>query len=176
MSDRSFLETERLQLRPVEVGEARELHGVFADPDVRHYLCDGNDFGRDWVRDVAAKSERIFLARGVGLWAARRAGDDAIAGVVGFFEFAEPGDLELLYALLPAHWGRGLATEMARAVIEVALARGIDPVRASVDAPNAASLRVLARLGFEEVGREPATPPRTKWEQVHHVLRHPIDS
>lgn len=170
MSTSQRLTTERLELRPIQADEVDELHGVFADYDVRYYLCDGNDFGREWVADVVSTSQELFADRGVGLWAARRSGAAAIAGVGGFYEFTGPGSLELLYALLPPHWGTGLATEMAQELVRAGIVRGVDPVRASVDAPNLASLRVLAHLGFEEVGREPAEPPRTKWEQVHHVL------
>lgn len=167
---RPILRTARFELRPVVAADVDELHRLFADYDVRYYLCDGNDFGREWVAEVVEKSQRLFTEHHVGLWSARPLGEKEIAGVVGFFEFAEPPALELLYALFPAHWRAGKATELAEAVITHGVEQGIEPVRASVDAPNAASLRVLARLGFEETHREPADPPRTKWEQVHHVL------
>jgi uncharacterized protein (TIGR02246 family) len=46
-------------------------------------------------------------------------------------------------------WGHGLATEIARAVLQDARTLlGMPVVRASTDAPNAASIRVLERLGF----------------------------
>lgn len=167
------LRTDRFELRPIESGEVDELHRLFADVDVRHYLCDGNDFGREWVADMVQTSQRLFAQKGVGLWSARPVGEEEIAGVAGFFEFAEPPMLELLYAFLPAHWGLGKAPEVATCVIAFGIDQGIDPIRASVDAPNAASVRVLVKLGFEEVAREAADPPRTKWQQIHFALPAP---
>ncbi len=166
---RSVVHSRRAELRPVASEEIDEVHHVFSDPDVRRFLCDGIEHDREWAAGVIAKSRDLFSDRGVGLWSARGRGRPEIIGVAGFFEFSAPGRLELLYALLPAHWGAGLATEIAGRIIALGLENGVDPIRASVDAPNTASRRVLARLGFEEVGREPADPPRTKWEQVHFL-------
>jgi [ribosomal protein S5]-alanine N-acetyltransferase len=50
-------------------------------------------------------------------------------------------------------WGRGIATEAARACLRYAfLEAGLDRVVAGVDAPNAASTRVLEKLGMKPVG------------------------
>jgi [ribosomal protein S5]-alanine N-acetyltransferase len=59
---------------------------------------------------------------------------------------------ELVYELARAHHGRGYATEAARAVLAWADAAGVRRIRASVRAWNAASLRVLEKLGFRGAG------------------------
>ncbi len=164
------LVTDRLELRPVCDAEVAELHGVFSDPDVRRYLCDGQDFGAPWVRETVGKSLALFARRGLGLWAVRAPGAPEIVGVVGYAEFRDPPVLELLYALLPSQWGRGLATEAVRVLIDHGYSTGLEEIEASIDAPNRASARVLGRLGFREHHRVPADPPNTIWEQVHFVL------
>ena len=64
-------------------------------------------------------------------------------------EFFDPPELQLLYGLLPAVWGRGLATEAAAAACEFAFDRlGWPAIRAATDTPNIASRAVLGRLGF----------------------------
>lgn len=66
------------------------------------------------------------------------------------------GSGELGYWLTPSAWGRGYATEAARVVIE--MARHALPVRrieASHHLDNAASHRVLVKLGFRELRHEP---------------------
>lgn len=168
----SSLTTERLALAPVATADAPQLHRLLADPDVRHYLTDGKDLGLPWVEELVVASNEAFETIGVGLWAARRRGEAEIVGLAGFAHFFDPPVLELLYALQPAAWGAGIATEMARAAIDAGRAAGLGDIRASADAPNSASLAVMARLGFEEVSREPADPPNTIWEQVHTILRH----
>ena len=58
-----------------------------------------------------------------------------------------------MYALLERFTGKGLATEMARAAIARARAQpGFAEIVADVDEVNAASVRVLDKLGFERVG------------------------
>ena len=51
---------------------------------------------------------------------------------------------------MPGAWGKGYATEAARAVVEAALGPlGLPEVLAEVDAGNAASVAVIKRLGME---------------------------
>lgn len=61
---------------------------------------------------------------------------------------------ELGYALARVHWGRGLATEAAQAVLTAAFAcdAALNRIRAIADARNVASTRVLAKLGMTREG------------------------
>ena len=49
-------------------------------------------------------------------------------------------------------WGRGLASEAVRAIIDRAFARGLASIKADVDPRNKKSLRLLRKLGFVEIG------------------------
>jgi ribosomal-protein-alanine N-acetyltransferase len=63
---------------------------------------------------------------------------------------------ELVYALRAPFTGRGYATEMARAAVAEARAlRAFGEILASVDAVNAASVRVLEKLGFQRTEIRP---------------------
>jgi ribosomal-protein-alanine N-acetyltransferase len=82
-----------------------------------------------------------------------RAGDGELIGYCGLLHLGVTGRVELLYALLPGCWGRGLATEAARACLRFALEEtGLERVVAGADPPNAASLRVIEKLGMTPVG------------------------
>lgn len=163
--------TGRLRLAPVRPEELEELHALLADEKVRRYLCDGRDLGAPRIAEMIETSVATFEARGLGIWAARLDGETRISGLVGYAEFAEPGVLEILYAMFARCWGRGLASEMTRAVMDRGYARGLEALHASTDAPNEASVRVLERLGFVEVRRAPADPPHTLWEQIYFLHR-----
>ncbi len=165
-ADAHLITTERCELRPLTAADADALHAFFLDEPVRRYLLDGELISRAWVDRVIAESEASFAARGLGLWSARAHGEAELLGVTGYREFYEPPVLELLYALASSHWGRGLATEIARAAIEAGFAQGLTRIRASTDAPNTASVRVMERLGmrFESQG------PGPRWDQVHYAL------
>ena len=61
---------------------------------------------------------------------------------------------EIGFVLHPDFWGKGLAHEAVGAAIEHVLATfPIAAIIADVDPRNAASLRLLTRLGFVETGR-----------------------
>lgn len=57
-----------------------------------------------------------------GIWALALNADDRFAGYCGLRRIEVEGhsEVELLYALLSAHWGHGLASEAARGVIDIA--------------------------------------------------------
>ena len=166
------IESARLVLRPMHMAEAAELHALLAHEDVRRYLTDGLAMSHDWVEGIIHESAVSFVERGIGLWSARERGAHLIIGITGFRDFYNPPVLELLYALRPSHWHRAFATEMAQAAIDYAFRHaGLREVRASTDAPNQASLRVIERLGMRPHGRTAqADAELIRWDQLHFIV------
>jgi len=157
-----IIRTDRLVLRPFAPADEDTLFAIFRDDSVRRFLLDGHLVDRDWVRSEIDGSMRRFAEGGLGIFLAREHIDDGPVGFAGFRPFREPPVLELLYGLYPAFWGRGLATEMSRAMIALAFDRhGLDVIDTAVDAPNVASVRVLERLGFTVVARSPGAFGKT---------------
>lgn len=143
------LGTERLRLSPVAASDAAELHALWTDADVRRHLWDGALIPPEQTAAIVAESERLFAQHGYGLWSARDRTHSALAGFGGFWYFRDPPELELLYGVARPHWRRGLASEIARAVVDYgADTLGLTLIRASADATNVASARVLEKLGF----------------------------
>jgi len=162
-----IVETERLELRPLENADRDGLHAVFVDADVRRYLTDGDEMSADWIDTVIRDSVDSFERVGVGMWGVRERSRESLIGFTGYREFYDPPVLELLYALLPDSWGRGLATEMAEAALAFGFERGgMDEIRASTDGPNVASENVMKRLGMRFHSRDVAEP----WDQIHYVI------
>jgi len=161
------LESARLELRPFHPRDAAELHALFLDADVARHLLDGERVPRSWVEDEITGSRDRFETLGCGLWSVRRAGESPIIGIVGYRYFFDPPELELLYALLPSAWGAGFATEAAEAVTAYAFDRlDFAVVRAAVDEPNTASIRVLERLDMSQWKAEGDAPDRTLFYEV----------
>ncbi len=99
--------------------------------------------------EIRASRER-FANLGAGIWALLPKDTNILAGFCGFRFFHDPPELQLLYGLAPSHWSGGLATEASRAVMRYAFEDlGFAEVVASTDAPNAASIRVMERLGMK---------------------------
>lgn len=141
-------------MRPVSEGDAESLLGVFRDPAVRRYLLDDSRVSPEWVHDEIASCEERFATLGAGLWVIQLVDASAIIGFVGFRHFFDPPRLQLLYGLLPAFWGQGLATEAAKRVCDHAFSNlGFDRIEAATDAPNERSIAVLTRLGMSRLDR-----------------------
>lgn len=162
----------RLVLQPVHQAEAAELHALLVHEDVRRYLTDGVAMSPALVEGLIRESAASFAKRGLGIWSAREHGAQRIIGITGFRDFYTPPIFELFYAVWPSHWHRGFATEMAQAAIDYAFGHTDLPVvRASTDAPNQASLRVLDRLGLRSQGRTAqADAEGVCWDQLHFAV------
>lgn len=148
-----YLETPGLRLRPVRADDGPALMALFNSPYVRRYLLDDERVDATWVDAAILESERMFDRVGLGLWALFEGDRTELCGFCGFI--AEENEPRLIYGLAEALTGRGLAREAAVAVVAVAAARGMKPVRASVDAANTSSRKLLEALCFEIVQTNP---------------------
>ncbi len=159
------LETPRLVLRPLDLGDVGALHALFVDPDVRRFAADGQVFPEARVRASIQKSLASFRAHGTGGFALRLREDGAFAGYAGLFPAKLPmGGLELGAALWPRYWRAGLAAEACRAVLADGFGRlALPRVLACTDAPNLRSLALIARLGFRPLLNTPGAFGAIRW-------------
>jgi len=148
------LSTERLVLRPVTTDDHAALLAHWTQPDVRRFLFDGAALSAAEVTETIGESVADFAARGYGIWLIELGSGAALAGsaplvcTAGLRPLEESG-LEIFYSLAPGAWGRGYATEAARAVVEYGLGPlGLPEVLAEVDEGNIASVAVVKRLGM----------------------------
>jgi len=156
------LETPRLLLRPLDLGDVGEVHALLVDPLVRRFLCDGQVLPEARPRASVLRSRRLFLRSGVGLFRL----DLREGGFVGYagLQTAPIGGLELACALWPRHQARGLAEEGCRAVLAHAFdVAGISCVLAGADAPNVRSVRLVQRLGFRPLRNTPGVFGTIRW-------------
>jgi ribosomal-protein-alanine N-acetyltransferase len=132
--------------------ELDELHRLWTEPEVRRYIWDGVAISREEAASIIAESAASFVHQRFGLWAVRLAAATAgerIVGFCGLWYFRDPPELELIYGLEPSYWGRGLATEAARAMIRYGFeALSFESIAGSTDAANARSGRVMERVGM----------------------------
>lgn len=146
-----ILRTPRLELRPFAASDLRTLHRQWNDREVGRYLFDGVPVSLSVVREQIAASRALFRERGFGSFTIRYGA--RTIGFAGLRPFGRARRIELLYALRPAYWARGYATEACLALLRLGFAHGLHTIWAGADAPNRASFRVMRRLGFRRVGR-----------------------
>ncbi|MFB9737868.1 GNAT family N-acetyltransferase [Streptomyces thermocoprophilus] len=150
----AYLETARLVLRPFTPDDADDLHALDNDPDVMRFLNGGRPTSRGTVRDrVLPRLLHEHPCLGTrGYWAAQ----EKDSGVfLGWFEFrplddADAAVVELGYRLVKAAWGRGYATEGARALIDHGFTTypALRRVTANTMTVNHASRRVMEKAGL----------------------------
>jgi RimJ/RimL family protein N-acetyltransferase len=141
------LVTERLILRLWRTSDREPFARMNGDSDVMRY------FPRTLTREESDafvdRIDRQFDERGYGLWAVEVPGTAPFIGYVGLLVPAFMPIPEVGWRLDKPYWGRGYATEAARA----ALADGFDRVGlreiVSFTSPlNVPSIRVMERLGM----------------------------
>ena len=145
------LETERLTLREFRESDTDAYAEMLADPLVMRFLGKPVSRAEAW-RNMAMVVGHWQL-RGYGFWAVEERGVGELVGRVGCWRPEGWPGLEVGWTLRRAFWGRGYATEAARASVEYAF-RELNQTRViSLIAPdNTASIRVAERLGQKPVG------------------------
>gem|GEM_PF-2761719 len=120
------------------------------------------------IQDVIARSARMFSEEGIGLFGVRMRGSEDLLGFCGFVRLEGMEEPELGYQLTRKAWGKGLATEASRACLRHAFeGAGMGRVIAGADAPNAASLRVIEKLGMGFVGNINASAPDDPYRALY---------
>ncbi len=145
------IETERLVLREFRVSDLDEYAAHFADPIAMTHLGGVVDRRAAW-RMLAAGSGFWMLTGGGWLGMELRETGRLVGTVGAFFRECSP-ELELGWTVYRTHWGKGFATEAARAALAFAFdAHAVDHAIAHVDAANVASIRVTEKLGMRYDG------------------------
>ena len=149
MSDSSVLLTARLRLRRLRPADEPDLVALDSDPEVMRYV--GSPPGaHPHAATVARARERIGADHGpYGWWLVEGRDDGAFHGLGLLLPVPDGDGIEVGYRLGRRSWGQGIATETAAALVEYALGgQGLPRVVALVYPDNAASRRVLDKLGF----------------------------
>ena len=145
------LTTERLRLRALTLDDLQDLHDrISGDPEV---TWDGTPGTLEATRRSLEAKIRHVREHGFGMMAVTDRATGELFGFAGLQHMEGGPDVEIGYYLARRAWGRGLATELGHALVDLAfgelrLARVVAVVRPE----NTASQNVLAKIGFRRVG------------------------
>lgn len=158
-----FLETERLILRQFTGDDADELLKLDSDPEVMRFTknpTQPNNY--QFIQTQILPTYLTYYEKydSYGCWAAIEKSSNAFIGwflfrpivEASYFnpQLADPSDIELGYRLRKAAWGKGYATEGAKALIAKGFSElGIQRVLAIASALNFASIRVMEKVGLK---------------------------
>ncbi len=168
-----MLETKRLRLRPFRHGDEDELAGHLGDWEITRQLAlnphpFGMDHAEDWIKECLAQPN----GQKYGLrFAVETPGETGLVGGAGLSPVN--GEFELGYWIGRRCWGRGYATEVASAIVDVGFAAlGLDEVVALVFGENPASVRVLEKIGFALAETSDTPEPESAERAVHKYCLH----
>lgn len=144
------LETERLVLRSWRAADVDQFLEVNSDPDVMATL--GPVMDRDQVAALIERMQGIEAAHGHCFWAMVRREDDRVIGWCGVIRGTVAPIIdqpEIGWRMARECWGKGYATEAARATLDWLFAnRSDDAAWAITTVENAGSRAVMNRLGM----------------------------
>ena len=146
-----ILETKRLTLRHLEMGDLDSLYRLYRDPQIRAHFPEG-------TRTLAETKEELeWFLQGhhtpaeLGLWATIERDTGAFLGRCGLLPWTIDGqsEVELAYLIDKARWGEGLATEAARGIVQYARTElHLKRLICLIMPGNAASAAVARKVGM----------------------------
>lgn len=144
------IDTGRLVLRRFALDDLDAFYQLGARSEIIRYAQAEPLASREAALEfMQAAPFRDYATYGYGRFACVWKETGAVIGFSGIKYVPEIGENELGYRFLPEFWGLGLATEAGQASIEFARADlGLSRLVAMVHPENAASARVLVKLGF----------------------------
>ena len=159
------IKTDRLELHPWRATELDEYARLLADADVMRHIT--HEYGPLSYEEAMSAHERIIRLwneLGYGAWAAVEKTSGRWIGKIGLDHLDRwpgPDKIEVEWQLNSAYWGRGYATEGARAILGWAFGDlGLDRVIAITVPYHTASRRVMEKCGLAYQGTVTVTDRR----------------
>lgn len=141
------IHTERLLLREFRESDHDAYARIHGDAETMQYIGNGEPLDRK----VAWRSLAFFLGhwqlRGFGMWAVEEKATREFIGQVGYHQPDGWPGFEIGWTIDRRRWGRGFATEAAKAALELAPAFGQRHVISLIQPGNEASIRVAEKIG-----------------------------
>jgi RimJ/RimL family protein N-acetyltransferase len=148
-SDDGELRTERLRLRPIAESDVESWIGLRGDPRTRKYSRSGVPVPPEEARQELLDACTSWRERSFGHWVISDLGGSFVGVIIVQPGRHEPPAPELGWIVVPEAWGRGFATEAARAVTADLFERtDLTCITSYLQAANTASRRVAEKLGM----------------------------
>lgn len=150
----TVFQTARLIVRELTLADLDDMFVFCRDPEVMKYVGDLKPFSYERTRQEIEYAQESYREHGFGEWAFVEMTSNRLAGYGGLLMPPHSKIPEVSYLLAREFWGKGYATEVATAIVTYAFTQlELEEVGASLDPGNAASRRVLEKIGMLPVGR-----------------------
>jgi len=167
------LESKRLKLQEVSLKDIPDIHRLHSYAEVDQYNTLGIPKNTEETKEAIRPmlEEQNALKRKLYFWKVTLKNTNEFIGVAGMNLSLNKFKLgEIYYKLVPAYWGNGYATEIAKTLIKSGFKDfKLHKVEAGVATENLASIRVLEKSGMTREGlRRKILPIRGEWKDNYH--------
>jgi ribosomal-protein-alanine N-acetyltransferase len=144
-----IIETERLILRKHAINDAKDFFDLNNDVEVIKYTGDVAFKNIEEAELVIESILEHYRTYKYGRWAVVEKKSGSYFGLCGLKYHSSSGITELGFRFYRKNWGRGFATEAAKACIEFARNHKIAVLTGRAEKENSASIKVLEKCGFK---------------------------
>jgi ribosomal-protein-alanine N-acetyltransferase len=148
---RRTIETQRMKLSRWQPCDAVAFRPIAQDPLVMRYVNNGEPWSDAKVREFIARQMSHIARRGFCFWKIQRKPDGRLIGLCGLqaLPLGCRWEVEIGWWLTPPHWGRGLGSEAASAVMrEARKSLRTNRIVAIAIAENYGSRRIMQKIGM----------------------------
>ena len=154
MNTDTFLETERLALRPIQLTDIDLLVDLDSDPEVMRYITDGKPQPKEHYNQRVPELVSYMQDNpGLGLWLAYLKGTNTFIGWYILKPLPNGGEVEVGFRIKKQFWGNGYSTEAGKALLKHGFETlGLEKIAAIVRPDNFASQAVIKKIGLKQKG------------------------
>ena len=150
MQPKIIIETERLILRELDIGDAPNMLRLYSNDQVQQYTGEDVITSMEEIRLKIKELQTRDEQRGFGRWATILKEGQHFLGWAGLAYLPEFDVIDIGYRFLPEYWGQGIATEASYAILNY----GFDQLKlkeivAIAMKENKASFKVMEKVGME---------------------------
>ncbi|MDQ3112163.1 MAG: GNAT family N-acetyltransferase [Bacteroidota bacterium] len=147
-------ETERLRFREMRPEDAEAMFHLNSDPEVVQYTGDGPFESVEAAKDFLTTYQDVYKTNGYARWIVELKSTGEILGWCGL-KLHPDKSTDVGYRFYKKHWGKGYATESAKASIDYGFSvLKLQRIFAHARKENIASLRVLEKCGLKIIGED----------------------
>lgn len=147
---KKIIETSKIILRELEETDLDPLAEIYADIEVMRYIGKGIVLTYEQTKKSIENWKKYYANFGFGNWAAIEKESGKFIGLCGLSWLEDKSDVEVSYLFAKQAWGKGYATETAKAINEFGFIKvGLKRIIALVYPQNTASIHVIEKLGME---------------------------
>lgn len=152
-----FTETPRLMLREILPTDDTAMFVLDSDPEVHQFLGNKPVKNIEEVKKVIQFIRQQYIDNGIGRWAVVEKGSGNFVGWAGLKLITEPINnktnyYDLGYRLIKNYWGKGYATEAAKALVSYGFEQmKLESIYGMCDSLNQSSRNVLQKAGLKYV-------------------------